>query len=74
MPIPIVIRVLVTVTIGLVQGQGDLEIRGRMEVIQTITFGQNTEESPGNLRVHAVAQTPVENHKLALARKSLQKK
>ena len=35
MIIPIVIDVLTTVTTGLVQGLGDLEIRGRVEIIQT---------------------------------------
>ena len=33
--IPIVIGVLGTVTKGLVKGQEDLEIRGRVEIIQT---------------------------------------
>ena len=33
--IPIVISALGTVTIGLVQGLEDLEIRGRVETIQT---------------------------------------
>ena len=36
--IPIVIGVLGTVTKGLIKGLKDLEIRGRVETIQTIAF------------------------------------
>ena len=36
--IPNVISALGTVTKGLVQGQGDMEIRGRVETIQTFTL------------------------------------
>ena len=31
-----------------------------------IKIGQNTEKSPGDLRKHAVTQTPVRNHQLKL--------
>ena len=47
MVIPILIGALGTFTKRLVQGLVDLEIRGRIETIQTI--GQNTEKSPGDL-------------------------
>ena len=36
--IPVIIGALGTVTEGLLQGLKDLEIRGRMETIQTATF------------------------------------
>ena len=53
MVIPIVIDGLGTVTKGLVEGLEDLEIRGRVETIQTysiVEMSQNTEISPGDLR------------------------
>ena len=31
-----------------------------------VKIGQNTEKSPGDLRILAVSQTPVRNHKLTL--------
>ena len=40
--IPIVIGALVTATKGLVQGQEDLEIRGRVETIQTTALLRST--------------------------------
>ena len=40
--IPIVIGALVTVTKGLVQGQEDLEIRGRVETVQTTALLRST--------------------------------
>ena len=51
----IVISALGTVTKGLVQGLEELEIRGRMETIQTRTLRSalNT-KSPGNFRRLAV--------------------
>ena len=52
------------VTKGLVQGLGDLEIRVRVETIQTtalLEIGQNTEKSPGDLWRLAVTQTLVKN-------------
>ena len=33
--------------------------------------GQSSETSPGDLRRHAVSQTPVKNHQLTLMRKTL---
>ena len=53
--IHIIIGALDTVTKGLVQGQEDLEIIGKVETIQTTAF----------LRL-AVTQTPVKNHQLTL--------
>ena len=72
--IPIIIVALCTVTKGLEQGLGDLEIRGRVETILTIIeIGQNTEKSPGDLIRLAVTQTPEKNHPLTLIGK-LEKK
>ena len=50
--IPIVIGAFGTFTKGLVQGLEDLEIRGRVETIQTTTIGIGhiTEKNPGDLR------------------------
>ena len=59
--IPIVIGALGTVSKGLVKGQKDLEITGRVETIQTSAIGQNTEKSPGDLRKLVVTQTPVKD-------------
>ena len=47
--IPIVIGAFDTVTKGLLKGLEDLEVGGRVETIQTIKNGQNTEKSPGAL-------------------------
>ena len=66
--IPIITGTLGTVTKGLVQGLGDLEIRRCWETIQTTVLlksAQNTEESPGDLRRFAVTQIPVENYQLS---------
>ena len=66
---PIVIGAFGTVTKGLLKGQEDLEIRGRVKnhpnnyIIENC---QNTEKSPGDLSRLAVTQTPVENHQLTL--------
>ena len=43
----------------------DKKTSGNYPVYSIIKVGQNTEESPGNLRL-AVTQTPVENHQLTL--------
>ena len=52
--IPVVVATLGTITEGLVKRQEDLEIRGRVETIQTmIKIGQNT-KSQGNLKRLAV--------------------
>ena len=67
--IPNVTGALVTVTKRPVLGLEDVEIRGRVETIQTTAFikiGQNTEKSPGDLRRLAVTQTPVKDHQLTL--------
>ena len=53
MVIPIVIGVLGTVTKGLVQGLEDLEIRGRVEIIQTTALfrlARMLRKSPGDLQ------------------------
>ena len=57
--IPVVICALGTVIKRLVQGQENLEIRGRIETIQT------TEKSPGDLR-RLIIQTPVKDHQPTL--------
>ena len=36
-----------------------------------VDIGQNTEKSPEDLRILAVTQIPVENHRLELMRKTL---
>ena len=58
----IVIGAFGTDTEGLSMGLENLEIRGRVETIQTTTLfenGQNTEKSLENLRRVALTQTPV---------------
>ena len=69
----IVIGALGKITKELIQGLEDLEIRGRVETIQTtaLEIGQNTEKSPGNLSRHAVTQTLVKDHQRMLMRKTL---
>ena len=60
MIVSITIGALGTVTKGLVQGLEDLEIRGRVETIQTTALlrsGRILRRSPGDLRRLAVAQT-----------------
>ena len=59
--IPIVGGALGTVAKGLEKGQEDLEIRVREETIKIIEIGQNTEESPRDLRRLLVTQTDVRN-------------
>ena len=62
----IVIGALGTVTIGLVQGLENSEIRDRGKIIQfsgIIKIGQNTEKSPGDLKRLAITQTPARNHR-----------
>ena len=60
---PFVIGAFGSVTAGLIQGLEDLEIRGRVETIQTTTeIGKNTEKSPGDLKRLPVTQTPVKDH------------
>ena len=58
---------------GLVQGLEDLEKKrtsGDHPNYSIIENGQNTEKSPGDLRL-ALTQTPVRNHRLTLVRKTL---
>ena len=67
--VPIVIGAFGTITKGLLKGLEDLEVGGRVEIIQNyyiIENGQNTEKSPGDLRSLAVTQTPVKDHQLKL--------
>ena len=54
-----------TVTKGLVKGLEDLEIRGRVETVQTITL-LRLARSPGDLRKVAVTQTLVKDYQLTL--------
>ena len=64
--IPIVIAVLATVTKGLMKEVEDLEIRGRVEIIQNnsiVEIGHNTKKSPGDLKVLALGK----HHQLKLA-------
>ena len=60
--IPIVIGAFGTVTKGLIQGLGDLEIRAKC----IVGIGQNTKKSPGDFKRLAVSQSTVENHQLTL--------
>ena len=71
--IPIVIGAFVTVTKGLLKGLEDLEAGERVETCHDsiIENGQNTENSPRDLRRLAVAQTPMKNHQVRLMWKSL---
>ena len=62
-----------TVNKGLVLELQDLEIRGRVETIQTTALLRSVRilKSPGDLRKLAVTQTPVESHRLTLVEKTL---
>ena len=74
--VQIVIGALSTGTKGLLKGLEDLEVGGWVEDYPNdsiIKNGQNTGESPGNLRRFAVTQTPGKNHQLALIWKTLKK-
>ena len=67
--IPVVIGTFGTLTKGLIKGQGDLEIRGRINTIQRnsiIKRAQNIKKNLGDFRRLAVSQTPVKNHQLTL--------
>ena len=71
--IQIVIGTFVTVTKGLLKGPTDLEVgwRGRdhpNDII--IENGQNTEKSPGDLRILAVTQIPMKSHQRTLIKNS----
>ena len=63
--IPIVIGAFGTVTKGLLKGLEDLEV-GDHPNNSIIENAQNTEKSPGDLRRHAVTQSPVKDHQLTL--------
>ena len=66
--IPIVIGALVTVTEGLMKGVEDLEIRGRMETIQTTTLLRSARilRRVQETRRLAVTQTSGKDHQLTL--------
>ena len=68
--IPIVISVLGTVTKGLLrrlEGLGNKRSNEDHPNCNIIKIGQNTEKSPGDLKILAVTQTPVEDNQLTLA-------
>ena len=70
----IVIGALGTIPKGLIKELDDLEIRERVETIQTTELckiGQNTEKSPGHLKLLAVTQIPVRSLQLMLVWKTL---
>ena len=74
MKITVIPNVIGPVTKGLVQGQEDLEIRGRVDADHSfIKIGHKTEESPGDLRRLAVTQTPMRNHRLILVGKTFKR-
>ena len=63
--VPIVFGTFGTITKGLLRGVEDLEVGGRLESIQNDSItenGQNTEKSPGDLRILAVTQTSMKDH------------
>ena len=67
----IVIGALGTVTKGLIQGLGDLEI-GQVETAQTtVKIGRNTANSPGDLKRLVITQTPGKDQQLTLMWKTL---
>ena len=65
--IPIVTGAVGQVIKGFVQELEDLDIAGRGDHPNyCIKVGQNTVKSPGNLRILALCQIPVRNHRLML--------
>ena len=66
--VPIVIGALGRITKGLIKGLEDLTASGRGDYPNDniAKNGPNPETSPGDLRGHAVAQTPVKNYQLTL--------
>ena len=67
--VPVVNGALGTITKGLLNGLGDLEVGGRVEDYPNDSIaenGQNPETSFGDLRRLAVTQTPVKNHQPTL--------
>ena len=71
MIIPIVIGVLGTLVKGSIQRLGNNRTSGHYTNYSFIEIGQNTENSPGDLKRIAVTQTPVKDHQLTLMRKTL---
>ena len=72
--IPIVIGTFGTVIKRIIKGHGGLgnkRMSGDHRNHYIIENGQNTEKSPGDLRKHAVTQTPMKSHHLTLMRKTL---
>ena len=72
--IPIVIGALSTVTIGLIQGLEDLEIRGWVETIQTTALLRSARILRRVLETwddFAVTQTPLKDHPLTLMWRTL---
>ena len=72
--IPIVIGAFGTVTKGIAKetrGPGSWRTSGDHPNDSTVENGRNTKKSPGDLRRHAVTQTPVKNHRLTLMWKAL---
>ena len=68
--IPVVATALGTIPKGLVKRMEALEIRGKVEIIQTTAMlKQSTEKSPGDLRRHADTKTTEKNHQLPLVGK-----
>ena len=68
MVIPIVFGALVTVTKALVQGLEDLEIRGRVETIQTTALLRSAivlRRVVETLMRLAISQAPMRNHRLS---------
>ena len=69
MVIPFIGCVFGTVSKGLEKRLEELEIKGRIETIQTkalLRFGGNTQKSLRDLRRFGVTQTPVKDHHLKL--------
>ena len=67
---------MVTVNEELVKGLEDLEIRGQVETTPNyciVEIGQNTEKSPGDLRILAVTQIPMKKHQLMLVGKTFKR-
>ena len=69
---PIIIRALGKIPKLLFKGLGDFKITGQVDIIQTSALiGQNTEESPGELRRLTVSHSPMKNYQLTLVWKTL---
>ena len=70
--IPIAFGIFGTVNKGWERGLEEVEIRGRIETIQTTEDGQNTEKCPGDQRRLAVIQIPVNEYQPTLVGKAYQ--